>query len=93
MNAVATALWGTFIGTAAGYLGVISWKYANFLYLIGFYHSGIPVGDPSDNRNVSERSQVRQKEKLLLLLIVLPILAFCCRSVHYIYDKRSCIYH
>lgn len=36
MNAVATALWGTFIGTAAGYLGVISWKYANFLYLIGF---------------------------------------------------------
>lgn len=36
MNAVATALWGTFIGTTAGYLGVISWKYANFLYLIGF---------------------------------------------------------
>lgn len=36
MNAVATALWGTVLGTAAGYLGVISWKYANFLYLTGF---------------------------------------------------------
>ena len=35
-NAVATALWGTVLGTVAGYLGVISWKYANFLYLIGF---------------------------------------------------------
>ncbi len=36
VNAVATALWGTVLGTVAGYLGVISWKYANFLYLIGF---------------------------------------------------------
>lgn len=36
VNAVATALFGTVIGTAAGYLGEISWRYANLIYVFGF---------------------------------------------------------
>lgn len=35
MNGVATAVWGAVIGTVSGYLGVISWRTANLIYLIG----------------------------------------------------------
>lgn len=35
-NAVATALFGTIIGTASGYLGEISWRYADLIYILGF---------------------------------------------------------
>ena len=76
MNAVATALWGTFIGTAAGYLGVISWKYANFLYLIGFIILVFQVlVIPSDNRNVSEDADT-PKGKVTSSAYSVAILAF-----------------
>lgn len=35
MNGVATAVWGSFLGVTAGYLGVMTWRHANLLYLIG----------------------------------------------------------
>ena len=35
LNGVATAVFGAVIGLVAGYLGVISWRTANLLYLVG----------------------------------------------------------
>lgn len=76
MNAFATALWGTFIGTATGYLGVISWKYANFLYLIGFIILVFQLlVSPSDNRTSSEDAAA-PKRKVTSSAYSVAILAF-----------------
>lgn len=76
MNAVATALWGTFIGTAAGYLGVISWRYANFLYLIGFVILVFQLLVIPDDKKQKDPSESTPKGKVTSSAYSVAILAF-----------------
>lgn len=76
LNGVATAIFGTIISTIAGYLGVISWRTATYLYLAGIVILVFQIISVPSDQELRKRSSDTPAGKITGAAVSSGILAF-----------------
>lgn len=76
MNGVATAVWGAVIGAVSGWLGVISWRVANLIYLAGIVIFVFQLLALPGEREKQLYHEIRQERSITRPAVRVGVMAF-----------------